>query len=234
MRRRTKWLVSVVFLLIGFMVAVQFQTTSYETQLRDTRDIWEVREELNRQQEAQQELLKKINAADQTIENYEKQSSKEQLETLKESMEVLEDKVGLSKKEGGGLEITIAPIFQEDLSVQSFPKVSPLLLSRFINELNTYGAQDISVGNERISMISPIRDVNGATYVNNRPVGSLPITIKVLTSDPQKLKDYMEASPTQDIFNMDNMEIQFELKEKLVLPKFDDPLYLEILEETGG
>jgi uncharacterized protein YlxW (UPF0749 family) len=235
MKKRTKWLVSIVFLFIGFMVAVQFQTTSYETQLRETRDVWEVREELKRQQDAQQELLERIADADQTIEDYEQQSSGEQLDTLIESIEVLEEKIGLKMKEGAGLEMTIAPIFEESFTGQAYPKLSPHLLHRLVNELNTYGANDISIGEERVTNLSPIRDVNGSTYVNNRPIGSLPITMKVLAEDPEKLVNYMKASPMQDIFNIDNMEIKIDLKESLTLPKFDEALHLEILEEeTGG
>ncbi|REJ05655.1 DUF881 domain-containing protein [Halobacillus trueperi] len=234
MKRRTQWLLSTVFLLIGFMVAVQFQTTSHETEMRDTRDVWEVREDLKTQQEHQQDLLEKIAGADQTIENYEKQTSREQVETLKSSIESLEKKIGLQKKRGAGVELTIRPIFEEGADGQEYPSVSPHLLSRLLNELNTYGAEDISIGNERLTNLSPVRDVNGSTYVNNRPIGSLPLTIRVLAEDPEKLQDHMKASPTQDIFNIDNMEIVFEVKEQLVLPKYDDPLHLEILEEAGG
>ncbi|RDY69179.1 DUF881 domain-containing protein [Halobacillus sp. SY10] len=234
MKRRTQWLLSTVFLLIGFMVAVQFQTTSHETEMRDTRDVWEVREDLKTQQEHQQDLLEKIAGADQTIENYEKQTSREQVETLKDSIESLEKKIGLQKKKGAGVELTIRPIFEEGVAGQEYPSVSPHLLSRLLNELNTYGAENISIGNERLTNLSPVRDVNGSTYVNNRPIGSLPLTIKVLAEDPEKLQDRMKASPTQDIFNIDNMEIVFEVKEQLVLPKYDDPLHLEILEEAGG
>ncbi|CDQ19837.1 DUF881 domain-containing protein [Halobacillus karajensis] len=234
MKRSTQWLVAIVFLVIGFMVAVQFQTTSHEAQVRETRDVWEVREELKRQQEQQQELLDKIAIADQTIEDYDRSSSRDQLETLKESIESLENKIGLREKEGKGLEMTIRPIFEEEAIGQEYPKISPHLLSRLLNELNTYGAEDVSIGNERFTTLSPIRDVNGATYVNNRPIGSLPMSIKVLANDAEKLQDYMEASPIQDIFNIDNMEIIFERKEQLVLPKFDEPLHLETLEEAGG
>lgn len=234
MKRRTQWLLSTVFLLIGFMVAVQFQTTSHETEMRDTRDVWEVREDLKTQQEHQQDLLEKIAGADQTIENYEKQTSREQVETLKDSIESLEKKIGLQKKKGAGVELTIRPIFEEGVAGQEYPSVSPHLLSRLLNELNTYGAENISIGNERLTNLSPVRDVNGSTYVNNRPIGSLPLTIRVLAEDPEKLQDRMKASPTQDIFNIDNMEIVFEVKEQLVLPKYDDPLHLEILEEAGG
>ncbi|SFJ93400.1 Uncharacterized conserved protein YlxW, UPF0749 family [Halobacillus dabanensis] len=234
MKKRTKWLVSIVFLFIGFMVAVQFQTTSYESQMRETRDVWEVREELQRQQDAQQELLESISDADQTIEDYEQQSSGEQLDTLIESIEVLEERVGLNKVEGAGIEMTIAPIFEESVTGQAYPELSPHLLHRLLNELNTYGADEISIGEERITNLSPIRDVNGSTYVNNRPIGSLPITLKVLAEDPAKLRNYMKASPTQDIFNIDNMEMKIELKDSLLLPEFDGALHLEILEETGG
>ncbi|MCA0983565.1 DUF881 domain-containing protein [Halobacillus yeomjeoni] len=234
MKKQSKWMVGLVCLFAGFMVAVQFQTTAGEPEIRDTRDEWEVREALVKQQDVQQELLQKISEADQTIENYEEKSSAEQVAALKKSIEKLEKKVGLTEVEGEGVSIEISAIFIENIEgVQAYPAVTPQLLSRLLNELNTFGADEISIGNERITSLSPVRDVNGSTYVNNRPFPPLPVQIKVLTDQPEKLRDYIHASQSKEIFNIENLDLQAEVKEELTLPKYDDPLHLKIFKEIG-
>lgn len=234
MKIQSKWMVSIVCLFAGFMVAIQFQSSNRPSEVRDTRDEWEVREALVKQQERQQELLQKISDADETIEKYDEQSSKQKLETLKRSIEKLEAKVGLTEKKGRGVLIEISPIFLENVEGgQFYPQMSPQLLSRLLNELNTFGADEIAIGNERITSISPVRDVNGSTYVNNRPFPPLPVKIKVLSDQPKKLRDYINASQSKEIFSIENLDLQPEIKQELVLPKYDDPLHLEILEEIG-
>ncbi|UOQ43131.1 DUF881 domain-containing protein [Halobacillus salinarum] len=232
MKKRTKWIVSFVFLLVGFMVAVQFQTTSEEPEKRETRDQWEVREELLNQQEERQELLVKISEADKVLADYKEESSKKKVDTLKQSIHELEEKIGLSESEGSGVEITIKPIFQESEKGQTYPAVSPELLSKLINELNMFGAQEIAIGNERLTNLSPIRDVNGFTYVNNRPLPPLPVKIHVLSKNPKKLLDYIEASQSKDFFAIENLGIEANSNPSLVLPKYEDPLKLEYLQEN--
>lgn len=215
-------------------MAVQFQTTTAEPEVRDTRDQWEIREALQKEQSKQQELLQKISTADKTLGDYEDQSSKEQLNTLKDSIDVLEERLGLTETTGEGVELEISPIIFEGLSNgQPYPELSPDLLTRLINDLNTYGAREVAIGNERLTNLSPIRNVNGSTYVNNRPIPSLPLTLQVLSEDPEKLKDYVEASQSRDVFNIESLEIEVEVKEEMTLPKYDAPLRLEIFKETG-
>jgi uncharacterized protein YlxW (UPF0749 family) len=49
------YIFTLIAILIGFMLAIQFQTTK-EPVLRDTRDAWELREAIKRELEVQAEL----------------------------------------------------------------------------------------------------------------------------------------------------------------------------------
>ncbi len=237
--KRTKWLMSLIFALVGFMLAIQFQTASSEPEFRDTRDQWEVRQALQEQQKLQQELLEQIAQADRTLEEYGEVSDAEKLETLKSSIHQLEQEAGLAELEGSGIIITLAPIFQEwEEGAPAYPTVSPSLLTHLINELNTFGATGIGVGEERFISISPVRNVNGETYINNRPMPPLPITIKVITSNPKKMMDYVNASRSRDMFALDQIAMEVEAGQHIELPGYEDNLQVDILEldrskETG-
>ncbi|UOQ93086.1 DUF881 domain-containing protein [Halobacillus shinanisalinarum] len=233
MSKRTTWIISFIFLVIGFMIAIQFQTTNAgPAKDRETRDEWEIREAIESQQGQQQEFLTKVSKADQTIENYQQQSKQQKIETLKASISSLERKAGLTEQTGAGIMIEVVPIFVESDEVQTYPSISPQLLSRLINDLNEFGADEIAIGSERVTNLSPVRGVNGYTYVNNRPLPPLPVKITALADNPKKLSDYIEVSQSNDYFAIENLDLRIEIRQDITLPKFEDPLHLEVLQEA--
>ncbi len=64
--------------------------------------------------------------------------------------------------------------------------ISADLLRRLINELNMYGAEHISIADQRLVNTTVIRDINGVTKVDSYPLRSFPIEIKVITPDAEK------------------------------------------------
>ncbi|KGX88535.1 DUF881 domain-containing protein [Pontibacillus litoralis] len=221
MNGKNKLTLSFIFALVGFMIAIQFQTTQNPEE-RDTRDLWEVRTEIQEQQKIQQELYSELEDLDVMLNQYEGKSETEQIDALKKSIQMLEKEAGLTEVSGKGIAIHVKPMFQEMNMPQTYPTLAPGLLQRLINELNNYGAKEIAIGNERITNLTPIRDVNGYTYVNNHPLPSLPVQIKVLTDNPQKLQEYMKVSQSRDEFAIENLELSFELREQLTLPAYEE------------
>ncbi|MDC3412837.1 DUF881 domain-containing protein [Aquibacillus sp. 3ASR75-11] len=220
MKKKHLILVSFICLLTGIMIAVQFQSTQIPKK-RDTRDLWEVRTAIQEQQKLQQSLYKQIEQTDQTIEKYDKQTEEEKLQTIKNSIENLTQEAGLTEVTGAGVVLTIEPIFVESDELQQYPSLTPDHLNRLINELNSFGAKEIAIENERITNLSPIRYVNGKTYVNNQPLPSLPIKILVLAENPKKLFDYLQVSNSKDNFAIDALDITATLEDDITLPKYD-------------
>ncbi|MCP8616599.1 DUF881 domain-containing protein [Salirhabdus salicampi] len=220
--------VASIGLIAGFMLAILIQTKQ-NPEIRDTRDLWEIRSELRKQQMVQNELYGEITEAEQIIRSYQSESNATKLQTLQESVELLKEKAGMTEVEGEGLVITIEPIFKGTEMGPVYTDIQPSLLTRFINELYTYGATDIAVENERVIQISPIRQVNDYTYVNGRRISSPPIQIKVLAEDPERLLNYMEISPLLDYFAVENLNISFEFS-IVNLPEFHVPMDLHWLQ----
>ncbi len=218
-----KMLLAFVSLLAGLMIAVLFQSNQ-KPETRDTRDLWEIRTELNEEQIKQQNLYKQISEAEEIINQYENEPNTEKIETLKEQVNKLKEKAGLSEKQGKGLVITVKPIFRDIKNGQAYPTIPPELINRLLNELKLYGATDIAIENERIISITPVRAVGDSTYVNNRPVPPLPIDIKVMSKDLEKLMDYMEVNKINDYFAIENIELSYEIEEVITLPKYDMPI----------
>ncbi|KAB8138655.1 DUF881 domain-containing protein [Gracilibacillus oryzae] len=223
--------ISIICLIVGFMIAILFETKQ-STELRDTRDLWEIRTALQKEQEIQQNIYNEIAASEVLLQEYENQPERQQLESLKESIENLKEQAGLTVIEGEGVVITLQPIFQEYDEYQIYPELTADLLQFLINQLNDYGATEIAVGQERLINITPIRNVNGRVYVNNSPIGDLPVKVHVITDDPTRLINHIEVSESIDYFALENIELKTKQVSALVLPKYDQTINLEGLEIT--
>lgn len=216
------------------MVAIQIQSLQKQDE-RDTRDTWELRLDIQKQQKIQQHLYADIQEAEATINKYEKASIKDTMNTLKESVSKLKKEAGLTEISGKGVVFTMSPLFAENMDIQAYPKLTAPLVNMFINELNKYGATDIAIADERIVSFTPIRDVNGRLYVNNHPLPSLPVDIKVLAVNPERLLSYMEYSTIHDHFAVENISLTGSIR-NVILPAYDQKINLKqihVMDDNG-
>ncbi|MRH42169.1 DUF881 domain-containing protein [Aquibacillus halophilus] len=237
MKIRSKITISLVCAFAGLMIAIQLQSIQ-EPNERDTRDLWEIRSQLQLEQKQQQQLYQQISESESVLEQYMELSEQEQLDTLKETIEELEKESGLTEVTGSGVVITVTPLYTGMENIQEYPTVTPDLLNRLLNELNIYGATDISIGNERIINVTPIRFVNGKTYVNNHALPTVPMEVKVLSNNPNRLLDYIQVSQSRDDFAIENLELTPVVVDNITLPKYEgtiqmDEVEVNELEETG-
>lgn len=195
-----------VTVIIGFMLAIQFQAVQ-EPEVRDTRDTWELKADLLAEQKRQKELLEEINTLEGQLARYQTERSSSREKALKDTIEELKEEAGLTDVSGKGLVLTINPLPNDLLLNQSVEQISPELLKRFINELNKYDAEQISINEERIINSTVIRDVNGITKMDGVSLNTFPIKIKVIAADTDKLRDRLRASQLLEELFMENLSL---------------------------
>ncbi|PPA72133.1 DUF881 domain-containing protein [Jeotgalibacillus proteolyticus] len=224
MNRKAKLHFTLISMVIGFLVAVQFQTVKKPAE-RDTRDIWEIRQELGVQLEQQSILLSQIDAQEKTIYQYEKDQASSKKETLLETVEQLKTEAGMTAIEGTGITLELKPIAEEVLMGGSAGKISADLLQRLVNQLYLFNAQHISVNQYRLGAVSVIRDINGITAVNGNSLPALPITLTILSKNSQeaeKLYNRMLGSELQEDFFIDDIRLVInEPQQHLEVPAYD-------------
>ncbi len=231
MKRRFKFFI--MTMIVGFMLAVQFHTNQ-EPIVRDTRDIWELRNDLESQKTTQQELFAEIYKYEQLIDEYSKSGTGGQLETLEETLADLKNDAGLTEVGGHGIELTIEPLLNdEELVGKPALSIHPELLRRLINELNGYGAEEISIDGERIISTTPIREVNGKTYINDKPISPLPVKVKVLSRDSDKLHKEMLTSQSGEDFARENLLLSPKPVDHVSLPAYSHQIRVKFMKEKG-
>ncbi|MGE6753200.1 DUF881 domain-containing protein [Rossellomorea sp. NPDC071047] len=231
---------TIITIIIGFMIAIQFQTVK-EPVVRDTRDIWELRNALLKEKEVNSNLYAELRAVEAKLEQYktEQQSSPER--ALKQTLEELKTEAGLTEKTGPGVILTIEPAMEEILLGEKVQNISPELLERLVNELNRYDAMDISIDGHRLINTSVIRDINGETKVDGYSIEKIPFEVRVLTKDLDSAKglyNRMQVSQSVEDFFIDNLRVSISKPlEKVVVPPYEDTIRVRLMEpvkERGG
>ncbi|WP_231889990.1 MULTISPECIES: DUF881 domain-containing protein [Bacillaceae] len=212
---------TVIMGLFGFMLSVQFLSIK-EPVTRDTRDLWEIREQLKEEQKQQSDLLEEIRKYDKLLNTYDTMGGEEREQALKKTLDELKIQAGLTEVKGEGMNLRLEPLFSQDLIGENTISVSPDLLRKLINELNTYDAEHISINGHRVSSTTVIRDINGVTKMDGYELDTLPIEIKVIAKDANKLFDRVKVSSTHDLFAVDNIKLTAEKpREDIVVPGSD-------------
>ncbi|MGE8204171.1 DUF881 domain-containing protein [Heyndrickxia sp. NPDC080065] len=233
MGTKIKISMTAISIIIGFMLAIQFQTVK-KPKLRDTRDIWQLREDLLKEQDLQSKLIEEIRSNEDRFDKYETKMKDSKEQALKDTLKELKKDAGQTKVTGSGIVLKIAPFEEAVLLNKRVPEVSPILLNRLVNELNMYGAKQIAIDGERIINTTVIRDINGETKINGRSINSYPFEIKVIAENikaANKLYNRIQVSPVIDELFVDNLKaIISKPKESIEIPAYDSSIIIQYME----
>ncbi len=228
---------TIILLIVGFMIAVQYNTVK-DPETRDTRDVWEIRQELATETQLHSELLSEVRVLEETVGKYENMVNASPEVALNETIKQLKQEIGLDAFKGPGLSITIEPSLESMIVGEQIEEISPDLLIRLINEINRFKAEAVEVDGKRIIYSTAIRDVNGRTTVNNLAIKKAPFTIKIGTlsfEDAKKMYNQLEASPIGDDFYIDNLRLTIGQPENIItIPAFDQSVNMQFLQEVPG
>jgi uncharacterized protein YlxW (UPF0749 family) len=213
---RNQYKFSLVLLIVGFMVAVQYNTVK-KPEVRDTRDVWAIRHELAAEKKIHSELLSDLRELDKTIDTYQASKEENAGKALLDTVDKLYEQAGMTDMEGPGLVIQINPSSESVAFGLPIEGISPDLLTRFLNEINRVKGNSIEIDGKRFTKLSSIRDINGKTTVDGLNVSAPPISVKIITqtfANSEKLFNTLHASEIHDDFYLDNLILEIGEPEK--------------------
>ncbi|OIK14027.1 NgoFVII family restriction endonuclease [Bacillus sp. MUM 116] len=229
---------TLIMAIIGFMIAIQFQTIKKPVD-RDTRDIWEIREDLLKEKELESALLSEIRSNEEKLTAYESKHKQSKEQVLKETLNELKVEAGLTKVTDPGITLKIEPALEEiELGAPVTREVPPDLLQRLLNELNMYEAKFVSIDGQRVINTTVIRDINGQTKIDGHTINSLPIEVKVVVDSidtAEKLYNRMKVSKSIEEFYVENLRlIVSSPKTKVTVPAYENPIRIRYMEPVKG
>jgi uncharacterized protein YlxW (UPF0749 family) len=232
---------TVITLIIGFMTAIQFQTVN-EPVIRDTRDTSQLREDLVKEKELYLRLVREIRSNEEKIEKYETEKLEGKEQALIDTLREFKAEAGLEKYEGPGIVINILPVSEDLLLGETVEPIPPYLLHTLINELNRFGAAEISIADQRWINTSVIRDINGITKMDGYPLDHFPIEVKVAVDNmdtAEKLYNRMQVSNSAEEFFIQHFRLSISTPQPTVnIPAYRGEIKIRNMElgdiEKGG
>ncbi|AWE06584.1 hypothetical protein DCE79_03920 [Lysinibacillus sp. 2017] len=204
--------ITIISFIIGFMLAVQYNTVQNPTE-RNTSDIWEIRQELSAEKSRHSELLSQISSISTTVDKYEDAEFDNPELLLQQTVDQLKKQAGILPISGPGVALTIEPSTELLQYGYEINPISPELLIRLINDLYRYNAEMVEIDGKRLTYNTAIRDINGKTTVNSEAIDKTDIKINVITQtmeQAEKLKNHLLASTFPDEFYIDNLLLTVE------------------------
>lgn len=237
MKRKALTLLTIISFIVGLMIAMQYNTVQ-KPENRDTRDIWEIRQELSEEKQKHSMLLKEIENLKKLVEEYEESGKEEQAKVLENTVHQLRERAGLTKVIGPGVTLNIRPAEELILSGYEVEPISPNLLIRLVNEIYRFKGKYIEIDGQRVVFTTAIRDINGQTTVNGIPISKSNVDIQIITEtmeDAQKLYSYLFASTFPDDFYLDNLNLSIHpAKENITIAEFDGEFTNSYLTKSEG
>ncbi|MGE6631299.1 DUF881 domain-containing protein [Bacillus sp. NPDC077027] len=221
--RKKKPLLSLTVLMVifGVMVSIQFNSLQ-NPEVRDTRDVWELREDLSASKTKELDLLKEIEKYDDMLKKYQNQEDQSKETQLTKTLNELKQKAGLTEVNGSGIELKITQLFSKDLTGEEVKDIPPDLFKKLINEVNMYGADHITINDHRMIHTSVIRDINGTTKMDGYSLDGETVDIKIISSQAEKLYSRLNVSDIKDLFAQENFALTISRpKEKIHLKAYD-------------
>lgn len=228
--------ITIILAIVGFMLAVQFNTTqSPENELNS--DVWEIRQQLAEEKKLHSEYLIAIREASNKIMLYEDEEQQSHEKILNQTLQSLREQIGSAEVSGPGIEIVIKP--SEEAKVLGLPigEIPPSLLIRLVNDIYRYSGLYIEIDGKRLTYASAIRDINGKTTVNSEPIDYTHTVIKIVgntTEDMEKLYNHLQASPFPDEFFIDNFSFDVKEPSAVTLNRVELQLETQYLQEVKG
>ena len=205
-----KVLVAIVFMVLGFMLSVQYKVTEQQRSIRMDR-VEDLSERLKAMETENKHLLEEINELRKNGVDNPNDPSQERLNLL----------AGTTEVEGAGIEIVL-----DGSNIPKKANENPNLyiihdedLLRVLNELRAAGAEAISLNDQRIVAMSEVRCAGPTVSINN--VRSAPPYVIKAIGAPKTLTSAMRLrGGVVETFEFWGIQVKIKSSENLHIPAF--------------
>ncbi|WDC84083.1 DUF881 domain-containing protein [Caloramator sp. mosi_1] len=165
-RFKSQFSLAFICLILGFMITYQYRISFSKTKIVDTRQISDLVKQNELLKKQKEELDAKVREYQSKIDEMEKSVTmgSEAAEKLKTELDNLRILSGLNDAEGQGIIITISPV--DNIKSNYINQIYATDILDIINELNSSGAEAISINEERYIARTQIREAGAYIKIN--------------------------------------------------------------------
>lgn len=220
----------VVFIVMGFMLSMQFKTVQGQSKPQaasnDAR-IEELTQQLKNTQDEKSALKQQIDELNQQLSNYVNSASKYDatIKNLQEDAEKYKIIAGLTDMKGPGVIVTLndSDIQPKDGEDPNMFLVHDEDLLKVVNELKAGGAEAISINGQRLIATSEIRCVGPTININSTRYAP-PYVIKAI-GNPDTLQAALNLKGgIVDTLKYYGIKVDIQTSNNIIVPKYSDPI----------
>ena len=212
-----KVLIAIVFMVLGFMLSVQYKVTVQQRTIRMDR-VEDLSERLKAMETENKHLLQEINELRKKGADRAKDHGQERLQLL----------AGTTAVEGAGIEVGL-----DDSAIPKKANENPNLyiihdedLLRVLNELRAAGAEAISLNDQRIVAMSEVRCAGPTVSVNN--IRSAPPYVIKAIGAPKTLTSALRLrGGVVETFEFWGIQVKIKSQDKVQIPALKAPRTFE-------
>ena len=219
-----KVLIAMVFMVLGFMLSVQYKVTVQQRTIRMDR-VEDLSERLKGMETENKLLLQEINELRKKGADHVADHALARLQLL----------AGTTEVEGAGIEIVL-----DDSNIPKKANENPNLyiihdedLLRVLNELRAAGAEAISLNDQRIVAMSEVRCAGPTVSVNN--VRSAPPYVIKAIGAPKTLTSALRLrGGVAETFEVWGIQVKIKSSEKVRIPALKEPRNYKYAKNVEG
>lgn len=223
-----------VCIILGLMLSFQLKATYNSISVTKQRQLRDVTKELDDLQKEKDDLSIKLQENQKKVDNYEKAAASQSgtAKMIKDEIDKLRFLSGLVDVEGEGIVMTIKCV--TDITTRETLPVGSSDITDIINDLNSAGAEAISINDERYVSRTQIRDVGSNIKINDSKFDpTQTVTIKAIGA-PDVLSGVFKlpGSIVEDLRNS-GMEVKISSESNVKILKYNKTLDYKFMKAVG-
>lgn len=224
-KAKTQISLMMVCILLGFILTYQFKSTLKSTTKTKNRGFTDIGRQIIDLKEQKNNLSKKYEALQKKVNDYEKAAAGQnyQVKAVRNDIVKFRQLAGVTDVRGEGIVITITP--KEDIFSREIFPVSSDEIVFIINDLNSAGAEAVSVNDERYIINTQIKDVKNNIKINDSEFDGTKAFIIKAIGNPDSLSGVFKL-PDNIIDDIRSTGTQVDINEKedITILKFNQTI----------
>lgn len=228
MNKGSKILMALVCIALGIMVSYQLKSSRAAT--IGTTSSTDLAKQVANLKAKNEELTNKVNEYENKINKYEESAASESkvVDNLKKELDNAKKLAGLTDVEGPGIEITLTPL--TDMLTNETVRIQSADILDVINELNSSGAEAISINGERFTSRTQIREAGYVLKINDTAFSPTePFTIRAIGDSDILAGAFRLPQGVKDTLAKFSIDMKITESEKITIPKYSKTLKYEFV-----
>lgn len=228
MIKSSKILMALVCIVLGIMVSYQLKSSRAATTANTSST--DLTKQVANLKAKNEELTNKVNEYEKKINEYVESAASESkvVDNLKKDLDNAKKLAGLTDVEGPGIEIVLTPL--TDMLTNETVRIQSADILDVINELNSSGAEAISINGERFTARTQIREAGYVLKINDTAFSPTePFTIKAIGDSDILAGAFRLPQGVKDTLAKFSIDMKITESEKITIPKYSKTLKYEFV-----